>query len=56
MYNVRMSDGRHNLNLPSDANKIRLRFDFTFLYGLDGNFLSRLLVDAKLHFAICALA
>lgn len=56
MYNVRMSDGRHNLDLPPDANEIGLRFDFTFLYSLDSNFLSRLLVDAKLYFAICALA
>lgn len=53
---IRMLHGAHDLHLTTDAHQIGVRFDFALFDGFDGHFLAGFLVDAELHFAVCALA
>lgn len=55
MYNIRVPHGRHDLHLSPYADQVSLGFYLAFLYGFDGDFLTRLLVDAKLNFPVRAL-
>ena len=55
MYNIRMSDRRHNLHFPPNAYEISLGLDLAFLDSFDGDLLACLLVDAQLHLSVRAL-
>lgn len=56
MYNVGMSDRGHDLDLAPNADEVGFRLDLAFLDSLDRHFLTSLLVDTQLNFAICSLA